>query len=218
MRQNDPDFDRELEHALAAYADPCDAGQPHVLTHRVIARVEKAQKQRRWKLAFIFVIPEFALLLLWIVFLLPHHPKSMPAEIGNNTSAAVTPPTVAAVRPSILTPGHVPPPHTHAVSAEQKRTPLPKLDQFPAPAPPTEQEKLLMAFSESVPADAQQSIAELQPEPKPLRIAELKIPAIDSGTPPCYLTSPPILIDKETLCANHLSSFSPFCLPSGRCG
>lgn len=62
---------------------------------------------------------------------------------------------------------------------------LPKLDQFPAPTALTEQEQVLVRFVTYAPPKTQQLVAKAQTEPdKPLHIAELGIPYLDSNTQP----------------------------------
>jgi hypothetical protein len=62
---------------------------------------------------------------------------------------------------------------------------LPKLDQFPAPRPLSEQEKLLLTFVAQTPTSEQKAILEEQQKSDgPLRIAALSIQPIDINKQP----------------------------------
>jgi hypothetical protein len=184
MRQNDPEFDRRFEQALCSYADPAEAGQPEMLTSLALAKVESAERiRRRWKLALIFIVPEFVLLTLWLLFLSPH-PVRLTA-VAPQTVAPSTPRTasqqVAHNHP--LAAAHAP--LTHAVAIVRQQKHVPKLDQFPTPTPLNEQEQLLVSFVTEVPYATQQSIAEsMQQADHPLHIAELSIAPITLNTQP----------------------------------
>ena len=66
----------------------------------------------------------------------------------------------------------------------QTRT-LPKLDQFPTPAPLTEQERLLVNLADHTSPEMQQGLVQTQQQAgMPLHIAELNIAPISATTNP----------------------------------
>jgi len=66
----------------------------------------------------------------------------------------------------------------------QTRT-LPKLDQFPAPAPLTEQERLLVNLAAHTSPEMQQDLVQTQQQAgMPLHIAELNIAPLNETTKP----------------------------------
>lgn len=171
--QNDPDFDAKLEEALASYADPASAGDRQALTARVLAAIE-TKRRRRWWFILAFASPAFACVLLVVFF--AHHP---PRPVGQ---------TDPVYHPSLPAAPLIEAPNIKLVHLPARRVPkkrLPKLDQFPAPAPLTEQERLLVQFAAEAPLSTQEQIAKTQREAiAPLRIAELTIPKLDSNPQP----------------------------------
>jgi hypothetical protein len=164
------DFENEFEYALATYADPTDAGYPQALTARVMAAIGARRRKRQWLLGVSIAAPGLACLLIAISLYLPRHePQQQAANLAS--VPAVLPPAIAPTVPS----------HPKLETARHeivRNAPrqLPKLDQFPAPAPMTEQEQLLMQFVGHTPASTQQTIAKAQTQSEePLRIAELAI-------------------------------------------
>jgi hypothetical protein len=182
MRQNESDFEKELEQSLAAYTDPGDTGHPQVLTARVLAAVDGQRKEHRWWLGLGVALPAFACLVLVAIVVLwqPEHPLQ-PAEIAAAPSSA---PASAATVPALSTAG-TPKERTHAQVARNLAHQQPKLDQFPAPAPLTEQERLLVSFASQTSPDTQQAIVQAQQQSGlPLHIAELSIPPLNVNTQP----------------------------------
>lgn len=183
MRQNDSEFDAELEQALATYADPADAGHPPILTARVLAAVETRQQQRRLFFGFAVAVPALACLIL-AAFLL-RHTSATPREMAHIASRpALSAPVLPSTQPTPVVENktrHSLRPATAATRSSQPKQ-LPKLDQFPAPSPLTEQEQMLISFTTQTPPHAQQSVAKAQQQTgKPLHIAELSIPPIESS-------------------------------------
>lgn len=173
------DFSSELERALASYADPIGVGEPSQMTARVLAAIEKNEKRKKcWEWTFIFVMPEFAFLLVAAIFLLPsawHTERLTSQDLA--LSVTYTPqaqlPAEQAAAPVLQRA-----PALKAHKVEQAR--LPKLDVFPAPTPLTEQEKLLITFVQRSTVSTRLSITNKPNGIEPLHIAELKIPAIRS--------------------------------------
>jgi hypothetical protein len=189
MLQNDSDLDETFEQALASYADPLDMGQPEVLTSRVLATLESARRRRRrWKVAFMVAMPEFALIVVWMAFLLPHRRQHV--DSTQQTGALSRPPAASAPIPQAVASGDAPAvPHaqtTHTATLIRKRPKLfPKLDQFPTPTPPSEQEQLLANFVRYTPVRQQQTLLQTQKQTQePLHIADLSIAPIDLNTQP----------------------------------
>jgi len=177
MPQTTLDFENELERAIATYADPVDAGHSQVLAARVAATVHARRQKLRWLMGLTVAIPVLGCLL--IVALLdsrlsePQHRGPEIAAIPSTSPSATAPQAPSRsklARRAILYP---------------KPRQLPKLDQFPTPAPITEQERLLVQFVGRAPQHTQQLIAKTQKQSdEPLRIAELAIPKLDSGSQP----------------------------------
>ena len=178
MPQNDSDFEEKFEQALAAYADPGDAGHPRVLTARVLATVEGQRRKRSRWLGFGIAAPALAcLLLIAIAVLRQPEPARRPI-----VTAVITPSAPVAHAPVVARP-RMERVRDPAVRS-QTRT-LPKLDQFPAPAPLTEQERLLVNLADHTSPEMQQDLVQTQQQAgMPLHIAELNIAPISATTNP----------------------------------
>ena len=180
------DFSPEMERALASYADPAGVGEPPQMTARVLASIGKNEKRkRRWRWTFIFVVPEFALLLAAAIFLRPsacHMERLTPQELALSVTSAppAQQPDEQAAAPRLQ---RVEVTKVRRVEqARQER--LPKLDVFPAPTPLTEQEKLLVRYVSETPREQQIEIVKAQQEAtKPLQITPLSIAPIDLNAP-----------------------------------
>jgi hypothetical protein len=175
--QNDSELDVKLEQAVASYADPADAGDSHVLTEHVLRAIDRKRQQRRWWFSLAFATPALACVTLIVFF--AHNP-SQPERQTVSVSHPVLP-----AAPPMETP-YVERVHVPVVHARQSKPKnLPKLDQFPAPTPLTEQERLLVQFATQAPPSTLRQIAKTQNESDaPLRIAELTIPKLDSNPQP----------------------------------
>jgi hypothetical protein len=188
MRQNDPDVDETLEQALASYADPADAGQQQVITARIMSKLETAKKPRWYrKPVFIFLVPELALLLLGVVLLSPHRAHDVISArqtivaSSQSTVSPHTPQTALRIAAPVIT--H--PVSRHNASTMQPQKHLPKLDQFPAPAPLSSEERRLIYFAAHTTADTQQKMMKAQQQSYALlHIAELDVPLIESHSQP----------------------------------
>ena len=176
MPQNDSEFDGKLEQALAAYADPVDAGHPQMLTARVLAAVEDRRRKRRWWLGFGIAAPALACLLLIAISVLRR-----PEPVLRLTETAMVPASAPAVHAPVVAR-----PRMERVRGlvVRSQTP-PKLDQFPAPAPLTEQERLLVNLADHTSPEIQQDLVQAQQQAgMPLHIAELNITPLNATTNP----------------------------------
>ena len=178
MPQNDSDFEEKFEQALAAYTDPGDAGHPQMLTARVLVAVEGQRRKQRWWLGFGIAAPALACLLLIAVAVLRQpEPARRPAV------TAMVPASAPAVQAPIVVRPRMERVRGPAVR-RQTRT-LPKLDQFPAPAPLTEQERLLVNLAAHTSPEIQQDLVQAQRQAgMPLHIAELDIAPLNETTKP----------------------------------
>lgn len=179
MPQNEADFENELEQALAAYADPEDAGAPRLLTGRVLAAVEsKRRQQRRWW-AFATALP-VAVCLMMAVFLQPWKQGVHQPQIS---------PQVTVQQPAIATICPVPVPQLATIplarvhkreSGGTIRHNSAKLARFPNPSPLSEQERLLLTFATTVPPKEQESILKSRQQVnEPIHVSQLAIAPID---------------------------------------
>ncbi|MGC1297581.1 MAG: hypothetical protein WA869_21325 [Alloacidobacterium sp.] len=181
MQQNASDFETEFEQALAAYADPGDAGHPQVLTARIVAEMHARQRRRRQWLTLIVAVPALVWLLIVALRVSRHEPRHPAVEIASTPSIApagtAVPKAPVVGKPYLETARHA--------AVRGTPCPLPKLDQFPASTALTEQEQSLVQFVAHAPPNTQQLVANARKQPdEPLRIADLSIPYLDSTTQP----------------------------------
>ncbi len=151
-----------LDDALASYARP----EPRPgLERRILDRIHADTSPRRAFPRWAWAIAAAACL-LWAGVLWNRH-GATPTRAPVAQVAAVR-----AVPPSRQeTPRIVHRPHSRRV--------LPRLPQFPAPAPVTNEERALLAFVTHAPKEAQESlIATEQQSVEPIRIEEIKIPPL----------------------------------------
>lgn len=181
MQQDASDFETKFERAVAAYADPDDAGHAEVLAARIVAEMHARQRRRRWWLSLTVAVPALACLLIVALHFSRHEPRHPAAEIASTPS--ITPAVTAFPKATAADKPHLETVRRQAVRSMPR--PLPKLDQFPAPTALTEQEQFLLQFVAHAPPNTQQLVAKAQkPHDEPLRIAELSIPYLDSTTQP----------------------------------
>jgi hypothetical protein len=148
-----------LDDALASYARP---GPRPGLERRILDRIH-ADTGPRWAFPrWVWAIPA-AVGLLWAGVLWNRH-VAPPARVPVAHVAAAR-----AVPPSRQeTPRIVHRPHSRRV--------LPRLPQFPAPVPVTNEERALLAFVTHAPKEAQESLIEAEQQSvEPIRIEEIKI-------------------------------------------
>lgn len=178
MPQNDSDFEEKLEQALAAYADPGDAGHPQVLAARVLAAVEDQRRKRRWWLCFGIAAPALACLLLIAIAVL-RQPEIAPRPAGT----AMVPASAPAVQAPVVVRPRME--RVRGLAGLRQTRTLPKLDQFPAPAPLTEQERLLVNLAAHTSPEIQQDLVQAQQQASmPLHIAELNIAPLNETIKP----------------------------------
>jgi hypothetical protein len=177
MHESDIELDKKIEAALATYADPEASVNPSALAARILASArEEQQKARWWKWTLVIAAP--ALAALFVVLFLPEKPKEFPARLSASvptpaqimtapaTEKPVVSHTIAKARYS---------PHTTIAKSQEP----PKLDIFPAPAPLSEQEKLLVAFVQNAQKEAREEAVRDSGPIQPITIAKLKIPLLD---------------------------------------
>jgi hypothetical protein len=177
MPHDAPDFETEFERAVATYADPSDGGYPQALTARVMAVVDAQRRRRRWWLGISVAVPALACLLVAALLYLrrPELQHQDRASIASTPASATAPETPLPAKPEVA----------RSETVHRRPRPLPKLDQFPAPTPLTEQERLLVQFVSHAPPSTQQLVAKAQKQSdQPLHIADLSIPFLDSSTQP----------------------------------
>jgi hypothetical protein len=175
------EIDRQLDRALATYADP--EANPHLAAHilAAIAPASPAVPRRRWKPWAIAIpsiaIPAFAALLLAVF--LPQRRAHEPHPLSTTAAAPHIPGPIAPTQPQPVAASH--PPQT---AAKARRAPiqtpvedasLPKQEIFPTPTPLTPQEQALAALA-SNPGNVSRSVAAAQKQSvEPLEIAAIRI-------------------------------------------
>jgi hypothetical protein len=158
------DKDRLLDEALKAYVsqEPWPG-----LEERVLNRVRSAPKRRRF-VWLRFALPLAAAACLWLLFM-PRHEPAPP----QTAAVVVEPALVERVEPQ-------PPVVVHPKRALQKRPRYPKLDQFPAPAPLTEEERALLQLVRTEPEVAQAVAAQMR-DTEDLHVEPIKIAPLSNG-------------------------------------
>jgi hypothetical protein len=148
-----------LNDALASYSrqEPQPGLEQRVL-HRIHAPAAPRLAFPRW----IWAIPAAACL-LWASILWTRH--------------VVTPDRIPVTHVAVARVTAPPKPETpHIVTRPRKRKAQPRLPQFPAPAPVTNEERALLAFVTRAPREAQEALIDAQQlSVEPIRIEEIKI-------------------------------------------
>jgi len=173
MESND-ELDRMIDSALAGYS----SAQPLAgLEERVLNRVRLTDSARRrvlgWTVAIVAVT---FVLLIAILVRMPYAPVSHGIARVQTPAPARPVPEVEQVR--------VAPKHRRGRVATRRAgspRPLPKLEQFPAPAPLTAEERALLAFVEHYPDEAKQLVTEQQKSGEPIEIQLIRIPPLQSN-------------------------------------
>ncbi len=199
MPEND-ELDLLLDAALSTYADP---GPDSGLEQRVLAAIrmagetegaETVRTQRRHWLPWAIAVPLAAgMLILWLSFGRVVHVPSTQPQLALHANTPLNEPHTAEI-PVPAHPEHPSAAKAHhefaAVSARLKScpfkttdaancAPLPKLDVFPTPIPPSAEERALVAVANTGPASQRQAlIASQQHTDAPLSIAALNIPPL----------------------------------------
>lgn len=176
MPQNEADFENRLEQALAAYADPEDAGLPRLLTARVMTAVEAGRRQRRWWF-FAAALPIAACLIMVVLLQFSKrviHQQNVTSPLAVATVRSVPSPTTPSQRPVLFKKVHKRGP------TEKARQSTPKLARFPSPSPLSKQERLLLAFATTVPPKEQEMIFNSWRRiDEPIHVSQLTIAPID---------------------------------------
>lgn len=173
-------FDRQLDAALRAYAEPPAALAPGIAPSidpsaaaaSILAHHRQAELARpRRPLLWLWTIPAAACLIalataaVWFLHAPPQLAIAQPAPPAVPASAFI-----ASAAPAPPAPTR---PHRHHVTAAVTEHRLPKLDTFPAPAPLTSQEQALVAFAHNAPPVVRQAVIRSQPSWAPPAIAPL---------------------------------------------
>jgi hypothetical protein len=190
----DRDFDVLLDSALSMYGDPGpDSGLEDSVLSRIASVTVAQSTSRRW-VSWALSISAAASLLFALVL---SGVKTMHSPAGQGTSLQVSsvPPQPSQVTehsskppqssdfwrvPSMSTQGGGPAARA-AFRSAKLRSPLPKLDVFPAPQPLSPEEEVLARFAtQAAPAERALFLdAQRQPD-TPLHIATINIPPLDS--------------------------------------
>ena len=165
-----------LDAGLARYS----AAEPRPgLEQRILAGLRAQPQSSRWldwRWAGAFATAAAALVIAILFFRQPPPPE-MPPQTASTPAPVARPPEAAA--PPVVRPPTVVKGTTRRAQArvEQARTEMPRLETFPAPAPLSEQERLLLRFVQRQPHEAL-LVAQARGRPsEPLDIAPL--PQID---------------------------------------
>jgi hypothetical protein len=187
MRDNHDELDRQLDAALATYADPGpDSGLDQRILNRIAAEIEPAPR-RRW-LPWAIALPVAAGLLVFAV-LSGTRPVQTPSNAPQQAHISQQPPstsTEAANRlPSRPAPIHragAPPakPHPRRAVLASRSAPLPKLEIFPTVRPLSPQEETLVNFAAQASKSERESLVSAQQEGEaPLRVAAIEIKPLE---------------------------------------
>ena len=172
MASND-ELDRMIDGALASYSgvEPL-AG----LEERVLNRVRVAETERprlrlwRWILAGSVLA---ALLVVAIVLRTQRNPAPKTNEIARVEAHVPLAPAPAREAPRVA------PTRLRMIAKAPQPERLPKLEQFPAPAPLTAEERALVAFVGRDPKQAQQVFSDLQKHSnEPIEVGAIQIPPL----------------------------------------
>lgn len=179
MGSNERDeLDILLDRALESYA----AAQPRPgLEQRVMANVRAAGKRGRWRLAI--WVPALAAVCTAVVL------AALALRAPRVTIPAPEPPRVVArQQPAAASPARAPVQASRpkagraATVAVRRPAPLPKLEQFPSPAPVSEEVRALLEWTRKSRELARQVLASTEPKPtEPIQIKELTIPPLERG-------------------------------------
>jgi hypothetical protein len=194
MRDKD-DLDLLIDSALTTYADPgADAG----LEQRVLARIadtrivsERGRSPRRRWLPWAIALPLASGLVLLLLSApeIKHSPSAGP-QLAHES--ALTPAISRAETPAEIhseadhhNKGTNASPRSQALSQLANAVPLPKLDVFPSPQPPTQEEQALVVMAMRTPSPQLQALAQAQNEDAApsLPIATVHFPPLQPPTP-----------------------------------
>ena len=203
------EIDRLLDSALATYADPgSDSGlEQRVLSALAAVRLPAQERSLgawwRRRLVWAVAVPFAASLLLWISLAkINHAPSNHIRHADKPETAKTNGAIVPHVAPPIEAGGaahssetkarlHSATPVASFASARGTKScpfktrdaancaPLPKLDVFPTPTPPSTEERALVVVANTGPASRRDALIESQqPTDAPLSIAALNLPPL----------------------------------------
>jgi hypothetical protein len=177
MHESEIELDRKIDAALATYSDPAESLNSSALAARVLATArEKQQGIQWWRWGLVAAVPALAALL--ILLYLPAKPKIEPVRLSMAAPPVVQQPVISPM-PEKLPVSHTEVRTSHASHVAAPSQEPPKLDVFPTPRPLSEQEKLMVAFVQSAPQEAQKQAAQDSEPIQPITIADLTIPPLD---------------------------------------
>ena len=167
MRNDERDkIERLLDDALAS--DSRQEPRPG-LERRVLERIHSDDAPRLVFPRWLWAVPAAACLLWAGIFWNRHAATPERVQVTQVTHVAAARETAPA-RP--VTPRMVDHPHKRP----HQRKVLPRLPQFPAPAPVSDEERALLAFVTRAPKEAQEALIDAQQHSaEPIRIEEIKI-------------------------------------------
>lgn len=168
------ELDKILDDALSSYCGESRIGLEARILNRIYA--EKARRRfASWRWAIL--IPAFACLVLAVISVWVKQGASSKPSIAIQSTAHATIPRVSSERAPVVQRKWYP----HQRASVVRYRSMPKLEQFPAPAPLTDQERAFMALLERAPNKARE-LAAVQDarEVQPLQIKEIQIEPLQS--------------------------------------
>lgn len=180
---SDDQLDKALDAALASYIEEPRPG----LERRVLARVRAegdAAMPSPW-LRWTAAIAAAVCVIVAAVAIASHRPAAAPIITPSN--AAIRPaPAVKRIAPPVQTATsaalRTTRPHVFVTATIHSPAPLPKLDQFPAASPLTDEERALQAWARRTSPPLQRALAEAQQRDiEPIKISEIQIPPLEGG-------------------------------------
>lgn len=184
----DREFDLLVRSALATYAEPASESD---LVHGILARVaaESAPAPARRWLPWAIALPVAAGLLM-LAFLFGSRQMHMPARDQNQAHISQRPYNATVQTGSSATQDssrthraktRVIRPRPRPVLIAAKPEPVPKLDVFPTPQPPTPAERAFVAFAAGAPESEREAFIGAQERfQEPVKISAIEIQPIDS--------------------------------------
>lgn len=167
MESND-ELDRRIDSALAGYAD---AEPLEGIEERVMRQVRAARRRRVFGWAAAMAVAAVVVMTV-IVVRTPRVAAPKHDDIARVIVPVPERPVPAAETPRIV-------PRRRVNSRIARLEPLPKLEQFPAPTPLTEEERALAAFVARYPKEAQQAFEDLRKRSEePVEIKPIEIPPL----------------------------------------
>ncbi len=184
----DDQFDKALDAALKNYIEEPRAGLELRVMNRVRAEA-LAPTAGAWFASWArWTVAAVACGILVIAVYFARH-ASVPPGVGSpnvaQRPAPVIKQNVPRVRETPLAPttvANTTRPRQHVATAARQVEPLPRLEQFPARTPLTEDEIALMAWARRASPASQAALASaLKDKIKPIEIGEIKIPPLEGG-------------------------------------